>query len=128
MDRTRVILGAVLVGSLIVVVAPAATSAWRRAQTMRDDAGKTVYCYSPTLVRPCTVGEWEDALRADVDGCEAGNARRCGILAWRYRNGNGFPQDEARATRLFAQACEAGDPYSCPEYIGLDARGPDAQE
>jgi TPR repeat protein len=105
-----------------------AMSAWRRAQTMRDDAGQAMNCYSPTTVRPCTVGEWEDALRADIDGCEGGNAHRCGSLAWRYRKGNGVGQDEDRATRLFGQACAAGDTYSCPEYIGVDADGYDAQE
>jgi hypothetical protein len=54
-----------MVCSLLIV----SNGACRRSQTMRNDAGDPIMCVSPFETHPCTVGEYEDGLRMDIDGC-----------------------------------------------------------
>jgi TPR repeat protein len=93
----------------------------RRSRIMRNDAGDPIMCATPFESHPCTVGEFEDALHADVDGCAKGDPEKCRELGWRYRSGMGVPRDETEARRLFARACAAGNVYACPQYVIPDA-------
>jgi len=95
-------------------------------QTMRNDAGDPIMCVSPFESHPCSVGEYEDLLHLDIDGCARGDAERCRSLGWRYRVGLGVPRDEVQATALFARACADGNIYACPAYTSLDAGVRDA--
>jgi len=45
--------------------------------------------------------------------CDAGSADRCRRLAATYAFGQGVPQDETRATALYAHACDMKDPSAC---------------
>jgi len=45
--------------------------------------------------------------------CDAGSADRCRRLAATYAMGEGVTKDEARATKLYEQACDMKDPSAC---------------
>lgn len=52
-------------------------------------------------------------LEACERECDAGSADRCRRLGATYLTGQGAPQDEARGTALYEQACAMRDPSAC---------------
>jgi hypothetical protein len=76
-----------------VVAAIFGLSQHRRSQTVKDDAGATVMFYTPFGAHALTVGELEDGLRTNTDGCAHGDAWRCIMLGDMYRQGSGVARD-----------------------------------
>lgn len=54
-------------------------------------------------------GDYENALKVIQEAADAGNAMALNILGAAYEDGNGVPQDAARAIALFEQAAKAGE-------------------
>jgi TPR repeat protein len=61
---------------------------------------------SPALPSPALPSSPEDA-------CNAGDARSCFDLGFRFSEGRGVGKDEARAAALFTKACEGGEAQGC---------------
>jgi TPR repeat protein len=63
------------------------------------------------------------AARLTAIGCEAGEMRRCGGLAWLYTRGRGVPHDLAEAARLLQKGCDGGELILCRRLGNVYVRG-----
>jgi uncharacterized protein len=63
------------------------------------------------------------AARLTAIGCEAGELRRCGGLAWLHTEGRGVRRDLVEAARLLQKGCDGGEIVLCRRLGNVYARG-----
>lgn len=97
-----------------------------RAASLRERACAAGDAASCDALRPPAppVGEAGPTL-ADAlqEGCDQGDIAACADLGTRAAQGDGVPQDYARAARLFQHACANGDRGACTDLGILYAVG-----
>ena len=67
--------------------------------------------------------DWGHAARPPRRAARADGTRGCALLGEAYRDGAGVDRDEARAVRLFRDACDEGDLLGCKDLGGMQQYG-----
>ncbi len=89
--------------------------------------GDPIACYESASTlekkeRP-TEDEESEITEFYEKACQANLARACFNLAWRYLDGKGTPEDDARPLALALDACRLGDVRACDHLSRLDTEG-----